>query len=159
MADAAASSWVQRWRMRSPAERGALIEAAVLLAAASLTVKVSPFRLVARIAAMDVRGLPPADSTDTIAVVAWAIGAVARRAGFRAVCIEQGLAAQVMLRRRGLASTLHYGVAKDKNAGLAAHVWVRYRAHAVVGCVEAPRFRLLASFPSCDARHRRQRLR
>lgn len=143
-----APGMLQRWRRRSQRERMALVEAAVLLTAASLVVKLSPFRLVARIAAMDVRGRSPTDPAATIAAVAWAVGAVARRARFRAVCIEQGLAAQVMLRRRGLASTLHYGVVSQAEAGLAAHVWVRYRAQDVVGCEEAPKFRLLASFPA-----------
>ena len=38
--------------------------------------------------------------------VSWAVAAAARRVPWRAKCLEQGLAAQAMLRLRGLASVL-----------------------------------------------------
>lgn len=134
-----------RWRARARDERRALAEAFAMLALASVIVKLSRFRLIARLAARPVTAPAPADPAHTVATVAWAVRAAARRARFRAVCIEQGIAAQAMLRRRGIAATLHYGIASE-SAGLSAHVWVRCDDRDVVGCEEAPRFRLLASF-------------
>ncbi len=137
-----------RWRSRSPAERRALVEAGIVLAGASSAVAFLPFRKVARLASRGVSRPPPPDPVATIATVAWAIRAAATRSPFRAVCIEQGVAAQIMLRRRGIASVLHYGAAIRPDAGLAAHVWVRYRTYDVIGCEQAAEFALLASFPA-----------
>ena len=72
---------------------------------------------------------------------------MSRRVPWRALCFEQGLAAQIMLRRRGIASTLYYGAAPDKAEGLSAHVWVRDGAIDVVGCELAPHYGVLAVFP------------
>lgn len=132
---------------RSAMERRTAVEAMAVLVAASLAVRFLPFRTVARLSSRRVTRPAPADPAQTIALVAWAVGAAARRARFRAVCIEQGVAAQLMLRRRGIDSTMYYGAANRPDEGLAAHVWVRHGAIDVVGCEEAPGFALLASFP------------
>ncbi len=83
----------------------------------------------------------------------FAVGAAARRARFRAVCIERGLAAQAMSRRRGVETTFHYGVAK-RDGDLAAHVWVTWQGQDVVGGSEAPDFREMAIFAPSDAANR-----
>jgi hypothetical protein len=63
------------------------------------------------------------------------------------LCFQQGIAAQLMLRRRGIPSVLFYGAAQDELAGLFAHVWVRDRDVNVVGGEIAHRFAMLATFP------------
>lgn len=138
-------SVLARWRALPRADRRALAEAFATLVIVSASVRLLPFRAIADATARPVRAPAPQDPAATIALVAWAVRVVARRARFRAVCIEQGVAAQAMLRRRGVAATLHYGVAKDGD-GLSAHVWVRAGMCDVVGCEEARGFRLLASF-------------
>src|SRR5439155_345894 len=80
--------------------------------------------------------------------VRWAVQAAAQRVPWRALCFEQGLAAQQMLRRRGVRSVLYYGAAHDSQEELAAHVWVRAGNMDVVGCEIASRFALLATFPA-----------
>ncbi|UIJ46187.1 lasso peptide biosynthesis B2 protein [Sphingomonas cannabina] len=124
-----------------------MIEACLTLAAASLLVKCLPFRRIARLAAHPPAGRAPVDRKQAADTVAWAVRAAAKRARFRAVCIEQGLAAQWMLRRRGIAATMHYGVAQDPARGLIAHVWVRIGEHDVIGGETAGRFTPLARFP------------
>jgi hypothetical protein len=54
-------------------------------------------------------------------------GAVAR------FVVQQGLAAQLMLRRRAIPSVLYYGLAQDDRSGLHAHVWVRAGDFDVIG--------------------------
>ncbi len=54
-----------------------------------------------------------------------------------------------MLRRRKIASTLHYGAASI-DGKLKAHIWVRSGALDVVGCDIAGDYALLASFPSAE---------
>jgi Transglutaminase-like superfamily len=63
------------------------------------------------------------------------------------MCIQQGLAALLMLRRRRLMATLYYGAAHSADHVLVAHVWVRSADVDVVGCETASDFQLLATFP------------
>jgi hypothetical protein len=77
-----------------------------------------------------------------------AVQAVARRAPWRSLCYQQGLTAQIMLRRRGIDSTLYFGARPKGCEGLAAHVWVRDGAQDVIGCEEAHGFAVLACFPA-----------
>jgi hypothetical protein len=67
---------------------------------------------------------------------------------WRALCFQQGLAAQLMLRRRGIPSVLYYGAAQEDRTGLCAHVWVRDGEIDVIGGEIAHRFAILATFPS-----------
>ena len=138
---------LNRWLQLSSLERGALVEAAVMLAAASLAVAVLPFR---RAMAL-VRPTPSKDDElDTegraAELVQWAITACARRIPLRTLCLEQALASHWMLRRRSIASVVHYGTGKGER-GLQAHAWVRTARHDVVGCDNAEDFVELARFP------------
>lgn len=81
----------------------------------------------------------------SVGEIAWAMEALGRRAPFRAKCIEQGLAAQRLLRGHGLDAVLHYGVRQDSGE-LEAHVWVTLDGADVIGGGEAPRFREVASY-------------
>jgi hypothetical protein len=115
----------------------------VTLAAAAIGLL--PFARVARLAGE--RRAAAAGDAEMIRQLRWAVEAVARRAPFRAKCFECGLAAHWMLRRRGIASTLFYGIARNGDGGLAAHVWVRAGAIAVTGCENAGDFTVVAQFP------------
>jgi hypothetical protein len=145
--------FIEKWRKTSWADRALLVEALSALAFARLAIALLPFRTVGRLAGgIRVAGPMPQEARlATIRRVRWAIRAGARRAPFRAVCFQQGLAAQLMLRRRRVASTLYFGAAPDDARGLAAHVWVRDGNIDVIGCEEAPRFPVLAQFPGAAA--------
>jgi hypothetical protein len=79
--------------------------------------------------------------------IQWAVISAAARVPWRVMCFQQGLAAQLMLRRRGVPSVLYYGVAQDDQNGLHAHVWVRDGDVDVIGGEMAYRFAVLATFP------------
>src|SRR5262249_61243497 len=83
--------------------------------------------------------------------IRWAIITTAARVPWRAVCFQQGLAAQFMLRRRGIPSVLYFGAAQDDRSGLHAHVWVRDGDVNVLGGEIASRFAILAKFPREDS--------
>ena len=55
--------------------------------------------------------------------IAWAVEAAAEKPWINALCLPRALAAHAMLRRRGIASRLCLGVARN-GSGLAAHAWV-----------------------------------
>jgi Transglutaminase-like superfamily len=142
------SFWHKFFRLSWP-DRLLLFETMFWLAIARLAVEALPFRYVARMAALRLRHAEPPLAIRTITArrIRWAIAACARRVPWRALCFEQGLAAQFMLRRRGIPSVLFYGAAPDDQRGLAAHVWVRDGDIDVIGCDIASRFAILATFP------------
>lgn len=121
-----------------------LAEALVALVLASLLIRLLRFRRVAGIAARGRQGTPA--SAAQAQAIARAVAAWGRRVPWRAVCFQQGLAAQLMLRRRGLAARLHYGATRDEGR-LVAHVWVRSGETDVIGCERLDRYGLLATFP------------
>jgi Transglutaminase-like superfamily len=114
-----------------------------------------PFRLVVRTATWGAHGNPaPADIGSAMAArIGWAVRAAGRRACWRARCFHRGLAAQWMLRRRGIVATLYSGVAPDREKGLVAHVWVRTAEFDVGGGESANRFPVLATIPPNFAEH------
>ena len=136
------------WRMTWQ-DRLTLGEAIVWLAIAGLIIAVVPFRNFGFLAALPVRKLPPADEARNLMrrQIRWAIVTAARRVPWRALCIQQGLAAQFMLRRRGIPSVLYYGAAL-REGDLKAHVWVRDGNIDVIGGEAASRYALLARFPA-----------
>jgi hypothetical protein len=123
---------------RTPRERRLALEALRHLAWAKILVQVLPFpRLARRL------GKPQTETSRTItpqeraiaAEISWAVQAVARHLPVGFVCLPQAVAAQAMLRRRGLSTTLYFGVAFDQNRkdALTAHAWLRAGDRIVTG--------------------------
>lgn len=144
------STLAARWRRLTWRDRALLGEAVLTVGLARLAIVLLPFRHVARISATRPTRPPPADAREKITRARWAIRAVAHRMPFRAMCLEQGLSARVMLHRRGVPTTLYYGVMKGPEGQLMAHLWVRSDAIDVIGTEELERFTLLATFPPLD---------
>jgi hypothetical protein len=117
-----------------------LREAAVMLVLARLAVRfVTPARLFAW------ADRPPrsirrfaADEADWIS---WAV----EERGLNAPSLPRALAAHAMLRRRGIASRLCLGVARD-NGEVAARAWVEIGTDKIVGGAGTERFTRLAEF-------------
>jgi hypothetical protein len=137
------------------ARRALLVEAAVCLALARLTLGLFPFRTVAArlgevcrpaVAGERIRQYAGAPGDDEAArAVGWAVRFMADRVPFRAVCLQQGVAAKMMLRRRGIRSALHFGVASSET-GLKAHAWLDTAGAKVTGYPIGNEFTELASF-------------
>lgn len=120
---------LRRLAALGPRRRRLLAEAVVRLAQARLALRLRPFDKAIR------AGLVPPASVagDRIADCAWAVTAAAARVPWRAMCIEQGIALQRMLRRRGVDASLHYGLAIDPDRAMKAHVWVSVSGTVVIG--------------------------
>lgn len=131
-------------------DRQILLEFTLWLAVAGLAIAVLPFRQIGRLAARPIGRPGPAPQARLREVkrIRRAILICAARVPWRAVCFQQGLAAQFMLRRRGVPSVLYYGAAPDNGSGLSAHVWVRDGDVDVIGGEIASRYAQLAAFPS-----------
>ncbi len=77
--------------------------------------------------------------------VAWATDVLSTKRWTNALCFPQALAAHAMLRRRGIASKLCLGVARD-NGALVAHAWVEVGTDVIVGRSQHGAFTRLAEF-------------
>jgi hypothetical protein len=121
-----------------------LREAAVMLVLARLAVRFVP---PARVFAWANR--PPRRihrfAGDEVSWISWAVETVGARPWMNALCLPRALAAHAMLRRRGIASRLCVGVAREGSA-LAAHAWVEIGKDKIVGASEADGFTRLAEF-------------
>jgi hypothetical protein len=133
-----------------------LVEAAIAVVAARL-MTLLPFRTALRLAGLRSRPLAPPPIADRpasaeLVLLSAAIRRIAGLLPFRTACLQQGLAAALMLRRRGLAAELHLA---------AGRVDRRFSAHAVCvhdGCIVtgdgvAEGYRPLARFVA-DPSHR-----
>ena len=111
--------------MMPPRPRRYLREAAAMLVLARVAVRLVP---AARLFAW--AGKPPRRikrfAASEIAWIAWAVETLSGRSWMRGHELARALAAQAMLRRRGIASQLCVGVARD-GARLAAQAWVERR--------------------------------
>lgn len=68
-----------------------------------------------------------------ILAVQRAVRLLARYVPWHSQCLDQALAVQHMLTRRGLHTTLYLGMRKDNNKNWLAHAWVRCGDHWVIG--------------------------
>lgn len=126
------------------------IEALAWLAIAGVILRTRSFERVTQAASRRIRPSVPRTPFDAeiLDAVRRAILAAARRAPWRTVCFDRGLAAHLMLRRRKIPSQMCYGARSDGSEGVSAHVWVRSGGRIVVGGEGSERFAVLAVFPS-----------
>jgi len=121
-----------------------LREAAVMIILARLAVRFVP---PARVFAWANR--PPRRihrfAVDEASWVSWAVEKLGAKSRRNVHCLPRALAAHAMLRRRGIASRLCLGVARN-GGELAAHAWVEIGKDKIVGGAEADGFMRLAEF-------------
>lgn len=130
-----------------------LAEGLTAIAFASAAIKLLPFRWVMKLASRPCRrSLVGEDAALEIARCRSVIRAWSRVIPWRAVCFQQGLALHLMLRRRGVPSVLHYGIAKAAEGALTAHVWISAEGRIVLGVEAAIHHALVASFPAGEVR-------
>lgn len=127
--------------------RRRVIEAAAQLTFARLAIRVLPFRLLTRVLARPVRDaqLEASACALVIADVRRAIQTAARRLPGTTPCFALAAAAQAMLRRRGVRSTLYYGAQSAGADRLHAHVWLSVGDEPVIGYDAAAGFVAVAT--------------
>lgn len=110
-------------------------EAAAWLLGAWLALRLVPFRHVAGALRPRVGHPVPKgpERQKVIGQVCRTVRAVARRSPIPMVCFPRAIAAQRMLARRGVAATLPFGVGRNENGDLHAHVWVVVDRRTVLG--------------------------
>ena len=146
--------------VRAPAAtKGMALEAAFFLLVARLLVEYAPGRRWRRWAAAPEGEASAAASPRPRRRILPSARPVARRIGrlvpkvaagapFEAACLPQALAARWMLRRRGVASRLCFGVRRPPGADLQVHAWLTTEGEGVVGCREADTYRVFTASTS-----------
>jgi hypothetical protein len=134
--------------VRLPApERGALLSAIVWCSTAGLVLKLFSFRRVASHLGQHMAvstAEPDATRTAEVRRVEWAVATAARNLPWKPVCLPQAVAAQWMLRRKGIPSTLYLGI--DPTGNYDAHAWVRAGAVIVTGGPSIQRYAVVSTF-------------
>lgn len=135
---------LQRFSRLPLTDRLLTIEAAIFLAIARTWLLVVPFRNIAETLgtshpATAPRGMlaPASEQENEVARrVSEAVKRAAKNIPVHAVCIQQAIAAKLMLRRRRIRSIMHFGVARgipESGAGMRAHAWLQTASVEVTG--------------------------
>ena len=133
-----------RWRRfnsLSAADRRLIVEAALLLSIVSIGLRICRFQQLRGILAWrrGPLGHPENQSVAPVSRVAdrigWAITAIAKDWPRSMTCLVRAVAAEAMLRRRGIASELRFGVRNDRNRAdtLSAHAWLERDGLVLIG--------------------------
>jgi len=73
------------------------------------------------------------DQAAAARTIGWAVRSAAPFMPFRSVCLQQAMAAQAMLRRRGIASVMHFGASPSGVRAIDAHAWLDAAGVKVTG--------------------------
>jgi transglutaminase superfamily protein len=127
-----------------------VVEAAFALVAARVMLRSLPFtttmKLVGSGEASGADEVVPRRTTDPVAAsVGVALKRAAARLPWRFTCLARSLAGRLMLRRRGVASTIVFGVAKETEH-ISGHAWLVAAGGFVCGGHEAHNFQPIAAF-------------
>ena len=119
----------------------------MLLHAMKLAILIVPFKRIAgQIGKVHAEtSLEPLVS-DGIQHVELAIRRASRYTFHHSKCYDQALTGKLMLQRRGLSSTLYFGLAKDSTNLLKAHAWVRCGNRIITGRAGADGYTVIVCF-------------
>src|SRR5580700_357185 len=90
--------------------------------------------------------------------IGWAVRASAHRLPWHSPCLCRALAAAMMLRRIGIAGTLHLGVGKNLEGALSFHAWLRCNDVIVTGDEGRERHISMSTFRTRTFPNERKRL-
>lgn len=150
--------WGLRWVRLTPARRTLAVEALFALIQARVWLMWRSFSAVAErlgtpVPADQITGpLQTAlDDHQTLQAreVAMMVRWIARYVPFRAVCLQQAIAARAMLTRRGIPSVMHFGVRREVQHGrinILAHAWLDVGTIEITGFDLAGEYQEIARF-------------
>jgi len=129
-------------RSRAISNRLLVLEAILALLPAALAVRFRPFARVVE----GGRGVRSSRRFVEPRRLARMVEIAARKVPWRAKCFESALCLRIMLRRRGVATTLHYGIGTEEDGALNAHVWLSAGGEILIGGENAAQFACVATF-------------
>ncbi|HEY0223660.1 MAG TPA: lasso peptide biosynthesis B2 protein [Pseudolabrys sp.] len=147
---------LNRFAQVGPHRRALTAEAVMWLMLARLALIFIPFPRLARrfgtfvpptdTRALQARGRTSPEHAQLAKDVGWAVTRSASYVPFKAVCLPQAMAARIMLKRRGVASAMHFGAARGRDKPLDAHAWLDAAGVEVTGYPVAKGFAEIGCF-------------
>jgi hypothetical protein len=125
-------------------------EAFLLLGWARFAVLVLPFRWVAKFIGeqkeFSEKEVEKASNDSGIYRIRWAVRRISRFTPWRSNCLAKAIAGHFMLRRRGISSTLYFGMTKGAKGKYAAHAWLKSNGVILTGGANLERYTIVATF-------------
>jgi hypothetical protein len=146
---------VRTFVVSGPRRQALVAEAAARMFAARIAILIWPFARISRgfgafVPPSDPRvgARPPLDPevARIVREISWAVRRSAPFMPFRSVCLQQAMAAHAMLRRRGIASVMHFGAGRGETKPLDAHAWLDVSGMKVTGYPIAPNLTEIGCF-------------
>ncbi|MBX2883993.1 MAG: lasso peptide biosynthesis B2 protein [Granulosicoccus sp.] len=134
---------------RPLADKLLLLKVLVLLGATRLAINVLPFSRLERMLGKRMQESEREISTEEQAYarrIRWAVGIISPYTPWKSNCFPQALTAKILLRRRGISSTLYMGAAFKEEGSLQGHAWLRCGPYYLTGGDSESRFGAIASF-------------
>jgi hypothetical protein len=127
-------------------ERIVLVQAWALFLLIELALRVLPFKRVRTLCDNAGRKGPEksSEAVPSVSRLAWLVEVAGRFTPVTATCLKQALVLSWLLGRRGIAATLHIGVARNAET-LAAHAWLENNGQVIFGRSEQDGFTTLVS--------------
>lgn len=125
------------------------MEAAFWLGISRLVVLVLPFRWIAPFLGQQMQNSkdkPVHDNLSAGIKAAQAIQSMSRHLPWECKCLVQAISGKMMLKRRGIGSSLYLGVAKAEGCGLAAHAWLSSGGRILLGRQGMHQYTVVAMF-------------
>jgi len=139
----------RRYRTLPPPKRRLLKEALVNLFLARAVLACIPFRRMATwMGTMGSESAAEIPDGQTLVVedISWAVQAMASRVPWDSRCLAQAIAGYRMLLKRGIPSTVYFGVKKDAQVVFGAHAWLRCGPCIITGEAGHTDYHVLCQF-------------
>ncbi len=133
------NNW-RRFLQLDGADKWLLLRATAWLAIARIMLTVMPFRqLSARLSAKSNSPQIEPDP-DLLQRITYAVSAAANNVPWRSDCFPQTIAARMLLKSYGHASTIHFGVERVGEDALSGHAWLTCGETVITGAAELDRY-------------------
>lgn len=128
-----------------------LAEAALFLGLSRFSVLVFPFRWLVPLLGQHMAETAvfyDIENNEIVTAIAQTIHVMSRHLPWTCNCFAQALAGKMMLRRRGIDSTIYFGLATGNNSNprLCAHAWLRHGDVVLTGLQGVEQFKVLSTF-------------
>ena len=135
---------------RTLSEYSLFAEAWIFLAFARLVLVFVPFRRIANMLGKVMYEVPADLQQDpkVLAAVSVAIIRAGARSPWRTKCFEQAIASKIMLRLRGIRTTVYFGISKNGPGEMRAHAWLKVNDTIVTGGPDISQFTIVSWFGS-----------
>lgn len=139
----ASSTSLQRW--------WALIEACILLISSKIALTFIPFNQLSKLLTLFNKATSRHYTVEAKFLISdpiWAINCICRRLPLKFVCFPRGVAAAIMLWRRGIDCRLCFGVAAKLDNTYPSHVWVAlFDDYVIIGKNVDEKYTLIFTIP------------